>query len=246
MKKIIEGSISCKAVLEEKKRKCDILFVDKKKRNRDFAYIISLAKKQNVEVQYCTRDQIEQIVQGKTHGGIALQAESLQIKYLNEKINGFLCYINGIEDPYNLGSLIRSLYASGCSSLILPYRDWSTSENIILRASAGAYERLPIYFVRSDEELVMYLKDNQIPLYSAYRKDACAYYDITYPDDFCIAIGGALRGLSATIIKASLQNIVIEYGRDFRNALDTPSATAVLAFEVMQQKKKRGGYNDSV
>ena len=46
MLKIIEGNISCKAVLEEQKRKCEILYVDKKKRTKDIAYIISLAKRQ--------------------------------------------------------------------------------------------------------------------------------------------------------------------------------------------------------
>ena len=45
MLKIIEGNISCKAVLEEQKRRCEILYVDKKKRTKDFAYIISLDEK---------------------------------------------------------------------------------------------------------------------------------------------------------------------------------------------------------
>ena len=49
MLKIIEGNISCKAVLEEQKRRCEILYVDKKKRTKDFAYIISLAKRQGVK-----------------------------------------------------------------------------------------------------------------------------------------------------------------------------------------------------
>ena len=237
MLKIIEGNISCKAVLEERKRKCEILYVDKKKRTKDFAYIISLARRQDVEVQICTREEIDKIATGKTHGGMILKVQERPNSFLQDKIEGFLCYVNGVEDPYNLGSLVRSLYASGCNALILPYRDWSMSENIILRASAGAYERLPIYFIRSDDELVEYVRQYEIPLYCAYRNQAMAHYEINYPDTCCVAIGGALRGLSARIIQASNQNIVIEYGRDFKNALDTPSATAVIAFEIMRQKK---------
>ena len=237
MLKIIEGNISCKAVLEEQKRRCEILYVDKKKRTKDFAYIISLAKRQGVKVQTCTREVIDEIATGKTHGGMILKADKREDSFLQEKIEGFLCYVNGVEDPYNLGSLIRSLYASGCNALILPYRDWSMSENIILRASAGAYERLPIYFIHSDEELVEYVHKYEIPLYCAYRNQAKAHYEIKYPNTCCVAIGGALRGLSAKIVQSSNQNIVIEYGRDFKNALDTPSATAVIAFEIMRQKK---------
>jgi 23S rRNA (guanosine2251-2'-O)-methyltransferase len=55
---------------------------------------------------------------------------------------------------------------------------------------------------------------------------------------FCLAIGGALRGLNANITSYSRQNIMIEYGRDFRNALDTPAACAVFGFEILRQHKK--------
>lgn len=240
MKKIFEGSISCKAILEAKDRKCETLYVDKKKRSKDFGYIIALAKQQNVEVKLCTRDEIDQIATGKTHGGIILKAVSKQEKFLDKPVTGFICYIDGVEDPYNLGSVIRTLYASGCNALILPYRDWTMSETIILKASAGAYEKLPVYYVRNDQELIDYLKDLNMPLYCAYRNKAKAIYDVQYPENFCVAIGGALRGLSSKIINASTQNIVIEYGREFRNALDTASAAAVISFEITRQKKMGG------
>lgn len=239
MKKIFEGSISCKAILEAKKREYIALYVDKKKRSKDFGYIIALAKKQGVKVELCTREEIDTLASGKTHGGILLEAKDREFETLN-KLSGFVCYIDGLEDPYNLGSVARTLYAAGCDGLILPYRDWSMSENIILRASAGAYEKLPIYFSKSDDELIDCLSKSNMPLYTAYRNNAKSICDVSYPKDFCVAIGGALRGLSSKIIGASSQNIVIEYGREFRNALDTASAAAVIAFEVTRQKIKKG------
>ena len=175
---------------------------------------------------------------GKTHGGILLIAEEKQIPQLIEThVHGFLCYIDGVEDPYNLGSISRTLYASGCDAMILPKRDWSFAEQTILKASAGAYEKLPIYFVDSDEELVDYCKKNNLPILCAHRKDAVGLYDYTFESDFCLCLGGALRGLSSTITAASKQNIVVEYGRDFRNALDSASAAAVFSFEILRQKK---------
>ena len=86
MLKIIEGNISCKAVLEEQKRRCEILYVDKKKRTKDFAYIISLAKRQGVKVQTCTREVIDEIATGKTHGGMILKADKREDSFLQEKI----------------------------------------------------------------------------------------------------------------------------------------------------------------
>ena len=121
--------------------------------------------------------------------------------------------------------------------MILPKRDWSFAEQTILKASAGAYEKLPIYFVDADEELVNYCKKNNLPILCAHRKDAVGLYDYTFESDFCLCLGGALRGLSSTITSASKQNIVVEYGRDFRNALDSASAAAVFSFEILRQKK---------
>lgn len=235
MKKIFEGSISCKAILEGKKRTCYCLYVDKKKRSKDFSYIIAIAKKNHVPVQLCTREQINELALGKTHGGILLEADTQEINSLHEKINGFLFYADGIEDPYNLGSVIRTLYAMGCNALILPKRDWSISETTILKASAGAYEKLAIYTIDSDTQLIDYLKQHSIPLYCAYRNNAIPLQETNFPNTFCIALGGALRGLSSKLIQASTQNIVIEYPQDFRNALDSPSAAAILAYEVARQ-----------
>lgn len=240
MKKIFEGSISCKAILEAKKRKCYTLYVDKKKRSKDFAYIIALAKQMNVKVKLCQRDEIDALATKKTHGGILLEADIKEMNTLQKKITGCMFYIDGVEDPYNLGSIIRTLYASGTSALILPYRDWSMSDDIILKASAGAYDKLDIYYVASDEELLSYVRNYSIPLYCAYRNHAKSLYDIDFPQSVCIALGGALRGLSSKIVNASEQNIVIEYGREFRNALDSASAAAVVAFEVHRQKIKKG------
>lgn len=238
MEKIFEGAISCKALLEAGSRDCKKLYIDKKKNTKDTRYLAKLAKSKGCEVIFSSRDEINELATGKTHGGILLLAEEKHIPQLVQaNVHGFLCYIDGVEDPYNLGSISRTLYASGCDAMILPKRDWSFAEQTILKASAGAYEKLPIYFVDSDEELVDYCKKNKLPILCAHRKDAVGLYDYHFESDFCLCLGGALRGLSSTITSASKQNIVVEYGRDFRNALDSASAAAVFSFEILRQKK---------
>lgn len=233
------GTISCKSILESKKRKCTCLYIDKNKRNKDFRYIIRLAKQQNIPVEFLVRESLNEISQSNKHGGMLLEAEDRNIPSLNSQEKGFICYINGVEDPYNLGSVCRSLYAAGCQCLVLPRRDWQSAESTLLKASAGAYEKMNIVMIDSDQELVDYAKTYDIPLLCAHRKSAKSLYSYSFPQTFCLCIGGALRGLSATITNASSQNLMIDYGADFRNALDTPSATAVMAFEVVRQRKEK-------
>ena len=234
---VFEGAISCKAIIESNHRQCDCLYVDRKKRSKDFSYIISLAKKKGIKVTICDREFIDDISQSTKHGGMILTAGVYNKKNLTDKIDGFLCYVDGIEDPYNLGSICRTLYASGCSALILPDRDWSMSESVIMKASAGAYERMDIYWIHTEDELISYLKKYNIPLYCASRKNAKGLYEIHFEKNFCMAIGGSFRGLSSMIESNSKQNVVIEYGREFRNALDAASAVSVISFEILRQRK---------
>lgn len=237
MENIYEGTISCKAILEANQRECKCLYIDKKKRNKEFRYIINLAKSIQCPVHFMDRAEMEKLTTNKRFGGILLEAKQKEKKKLKEA-KGTLFYVDGVEDPYNLGSLCRSLYAAGIDGLILPERDWSESEVTILKASAGAYEKLPIYWIRDEADLITFLRENQIPLYCAYRSEAKSLYEIQFPKDVCVAIGGALRGLSAKVLNHSNQNILIPYGRDFRNALDTPSASAITAFEILRQKSE--------
>lgn len=240
MEKIFEGAISCKALLEAGQRKCKVLFIDEKKRTPDTRYMVAIAKKQKCGVVFASREKINAMASGKTHGGILLVCEEKQIQDLtDQRLNGFICYVDGVEDPYNIGSICRTLYASGCKALILPKRDWSFAEQTILKASAGAYEKLPIYYVNSDQELVDYCKKQHLDLICAHRKDAKGLYSYAFPRNFCLALGGALRGLSSTITNASDQNVVIEYGNDFKNALDSASAAAVFSFEILRQRKTK-------
>ncbi len=237
MEQLFQGSISVKSILESSHRNIIRLYVDTNKRTKDFSYIIHLAKKKKIPISFLTREQLDTLAQNTSHGGILLEASHRTLPLLNKKVKGLIMYINGVEDPYNLGSICRSLYAAGCQLLILPKRDWSYSEATILKASAGAYEKLHIVMIDKDQDLVDYVKKNHIPLYSAYRKDARSIYDTNFDTTCCIAIGGAMRGLSSTILKATDYNVFIEYGTDFRNALDSPSAASIFAFEYLRQKR---------
>ena len=74
MKNIYEGTISCKAILEAKNRECICLYIDKKKRNKEFRYIISLAKSIHCPVRFMDRAEMEKLTTNKRFGGILLEA----------------------------------------------------------------------------------------------------------------------------------------------------------------------------
>ena len=92
MKKYYEGTISCKAILENPQRTCTCLYIDKKKRNREFRYIINLAKKQGCPVRFLERKEMDALTDNQRYGGILLEAQSLDKRKLAHA-HGFLAYV---------------------------------------------------------------------------------------------------------------------------------------------------------
>ena len=156
MELLFEGKISVKAILENQKRDIFQVIMEQGKRNKDFGYVYYLAKQRNITVSYQTKEEIQTMASSSTHGGLLVKAGVQHHPGLpDHSLSGFLCHIDGIEDPYNLGSICRSLYAAGCNGLILMERDWSKVEPLILKASAGAFEHLSIYWIQKEEDLTI-------------------------------------------------------------------------------------------
>ena len=239
---ILEGNISVKAAILAGKRKVTRLFVDIKKRDKDTSYIIRKAKEQHIPVEAHTREEIDELAQGTTHGGLIAFCKERDYQTLEECIHQdhtFLCLLEGIEDPFNFGQTLRCLYAAGCQGVIIPPRNWTTATGVVARSSAGASEYLNLIVAEDMNILLQQMKQHDITLISAQRQDAVCLYDYTFPEHICIAIGGEMRGLSKIVEQHSDQNLYIPYAQDFKNAMSANSSAAIFAFEYVRQKRSR-------
>ena len=186
------------------------------------------------------REEINAMATGRTHGGLVAEAGPRVYQELSECMHGktpFLVLLEGVEDPFNLGYIIRTLYSAGCDGLILPRHDWASAESTIAKSSAGAFEYLNIVMSDDLPQLVKDIKKQGIKTYAAMRKDAITYLEADYHIPCLLAIGGEMRGLSSAVRNEIEQNIYIPYANDFRNALNAASAAAVLSFEVYRQRR---------
>ncbi len=240
METYVSGTISVKAVLEEKKREIMELWVNPKKRSRDIAYLIAIAKQNEIPVVF--KDGKEMNETASSNGGVILLCKSRTLPQLSasDALHGLCVYISGVEDPYNLGSIARTLYAAGASKMIIQKRDWSFALPTLMRSSAGAWERLEICTIENDEVLIQTAKNANREIVCAARDDdARPLFGETLEEDSLIAIGGAMRGLSSAVLEAGKTHLYIPYGREFRNALDSVSAASVFAFAWTKDHENR-------
>ncbi|MEJ8737210.1 RNA methyltransferase [Erysipelotrichaceae bacterium HCN-30851] len=238
---IVEGNISVKAVLLAKKRNISKIIVDQKKQDKDTRFILRKAKEANIRIETASRDAIDKMAEGKTHGGMIAICGEREFQHLTDikhKDDVFLALIEGVEDPFNFGYILRTLYAAGCDGVIIPPRNWTSAAGVVTKASAGASEYLNLIVADDMQNLLEEMKAFNIALICGQRNDAISLYDYTFPKKVCIAIGGEMRGLSKLVQSYSNQNLYIPYRQDFRNAMTAASSTAIFAFEFVRQKTK--------
>ena len=236
---IIEGRISVKAAILGGKREVTAVYADRKKKDRDTAFILAKAAEAGIRADRLSREEIDARAQGNTHGGIIAECSGRSFQDLKDCIKGedtFAVLAEGVQDPFNFGYIVRSLYSAGCTGLVMPQRDWSTAESTILKSSAGAFEYMNIVMCPDPAEAVRFFRKNGCRCLAAMREDAVSLYEADLTGPLLLALGGEMRGLSAGVLKETEQNIYIPYANDFRNALNASSAAAVIGFEAFRQR----------
>ena len=153
---VFEGMTSIRALIEamdrgvsDRRIESILLDVDKKQKNlKTIGYLKAVSEKYGFDIEELSHDDIEKIALGQSHGGILCRASERHIPHFCESDiveNGFYCMMEGIEDPYNFGYSLRSLYATGCQGILLPMRNWMSAAGVVCRSSAGASELFPMW-----------------------------------------------------------------------------------------------------
>ncbi len=242
---IVEGAIAVKAAMSSKYRKVIKIYIDVDKHTNDVSYIIQEAYHNRLPVERCSRDMIERMARGRTHGGIVANVSDRRFQSITTmlmKEEPFLALIEGVEDSFNLGYILRSLYAFGCDGVILPQREWDFEDGTMVKSSAGASEFIPIHLTEDLKTTIQTLKDNKIRIVSAYRGENSVnlYHTDLSKGGLMVCVGGPMRGLSREVLDSSDAFVYIPYANDFRNALNAASAASVLASEVYRQRERKG------
>ncbi len=242
---IFEGMTSISAILNSPesndRRIVKVLYDASKERSKvkELGYLRFKSKELGFEIESVDADVIDGMTIGNSHGGIVAICTERTIPLLNESINdikrdGFYVMIEGIEDPYNFGYALRSLYAAGVDGVILSMRNWMSAAGVVARASAGASEMLPV-FVDSDSSVVDVFKSKDYKIICAGIRNSVSIYQADMKKPIFLIIGGEKRGISAALLEKADEIVRIDYASGFKGSLSAASSAAIIGFEVMHQ-----------
>ena len=247
---LFEGMISIRALLSaytddtNNRRIIEILYDREKKSRtpREFAYLQHRADEMGFKIREISKDEIDSLAVGQSHGGVLARCTDRTLPLLKDSFiqeNGFYVMLEGIEDPYNFGYALRSLYAAGVNGIILPPRNWMSAAGIVCRSSAGASEQIPLMQAESSEEAAELFKAIGYRLICADLPNSVSVYDTNLTLPVFLVVGGEKRGISRTVLEKADAIVRIDYGRDFPAALSAASAATVLGFEIFRQNNKK-------
>lgn len=233
---IIEGAISVKAAINNHKRDIKLVYINKDKKTKDFNYIRKICKTNNIDLKECENEELLSIAIGKSFGGICAEVSNRKYDEFDETD---IFYLDGIEDPFNLGYAMRTLYAFGIKNVLLSQRDYSLMEAQLLKSSAGAYDMLNIKVAEDTLNEIKKIKENGYYLYGLYRGDNSKdVFDTKFNNKALFMLGGEKRGISSELLELCNEYLYISYGSDFRNSLNACGALDVVATLLYSQRKK--------
>lgn len=236
----IGGMMAVEAVLRGGRRDVRAVYVDRARYDHAAARVEQLATAKGVPWERAPGESIERYAAGQPHGGVVALVGPRRLSQLDDLLRpaqavNFL--LDGVEDPFNFGQAVRSLYAAGIDGLVVRPRNWLSAAATVIRASAGATEFMPTAAADTDQAVAA-ARARHIPILIA-AEDGQPMHEVALSGPLLLLIGGEKRGVSRSLRQAVDGRLRIPYGRAVPYALGSAAAAAVLAFEVLRQRSSR-------
>lgn len=166
--------------------------------------IIDLCRAQAIPVRFEDRGVMDRIVPGTTHQGVIAQGAAGRYSELESVASGarMLVILDGVEDPHNLGAIVRTAHAAGVDAVIVPGRRAAGLTEAVSKAAAGALEFLPVARVTNIRRALESLKERGYWIYGVDERGAETYDRVEFTEPAAVVLGGEGKGLHQHIKQA--------------------------------------------
>ncbi|MGI9071712.1 MAG: 23S rRNA (guanosine(2251)-2'-O)-methyltransferase RlmB [Bryobacteraceae bacterium] len=165
--------------------------------------IIELCRTNSVPVRFETRELLDRASKGVSHQGVIAFGAAHSYIELKDAIEGarLIVVLDGVEDPHNLGAIIRTAHAAGATAVVVPERRAAPLTETVSRAAAGALEYLPVVRITNVSQTLEQLKKTGFWIYGVDERGAEMYDQVEYASPTAIVLGGEGKGLHQGVQK---------------------------------------------
>lgn len=158
--------------------------------------IIDLARKASIPVRFEPRSALDRLAGTAAHQGVVALGASTRYTDIDAVAGGELVVVlDGVEDPHNLGAIIRTAHAAGAAGVVIPERRAAGVTDVVAKAAAGALEHLPVARVTNVNRALESLKERGFWIYGLDERGTEAYDRVEYSAPTALVLGGEGAGL---------------------------------------------------
>ena len=244
---ILFGVLPVLEALRAENRRIEKIFVADGAKEKRLFDILDLAQKKGVQFQKIPRENFSRYVEnGANHQGIIafvasanyVDAEKL-LEEIYAKENALLVVLDGVEDPRNLGAILRGVECAGADGVFIPERRAVGLTETVAKSSAGATEYVKVAKVANINRLIDRLKEHNIWVIGAGGEAETDYTDWDWTRSSALVLGGEGKGLHRLVAEKCDALVKIPMlGRI--ESLNVSVAAGVILFEAVRQRRKNG------
>lgn len=234
------------AVLEllESDRDVNKIYISDGEKHGSINKIIALAKDKKVIINEISKSKLNQMAQTENNQGVIAivppfnycDVEDILGLAKSKNENPFILILDGIEDPHNLGSIIRTAETAGVHGIIIPKRRAAMVNSTVAKVSAGAVEYMKVARVNNINEAIEYLKKNDVWICGTDMSAEKYYYDEDFTCGIGIIIGSEGFGMSR-LVKENCDFLVKIPMKGKITSLNASVSAGIIMYEVVKQRK---------
>ena len=239
----VEGRNSVIELLESE-RDINKIFVQAGEKHGSINKIIAMAKERKILIAEVSKEKMKQIAQTENYQGVIaivppfdyVDVEDILLEAKSRQEEPFVVLLDGIEDPHNLGSIIRTAETAGAHGIIIPKRRAASVNSTVNKVSAGAVEHMKIARVNNMVDTIKYLKEQGLWICGTDMDTKTYYYDQDLTGPIGIVIGSEGFGMSR-LVKENCDFLVKIPMKGKITSLNASVSAGIVIYEVVKQRK---------
>src|SRR5450631_943395 len=230
--------------LKAKGRAFQWVGVAKERHDRRLQRVVDECRKQGVAVKFFSRPELDDMAGNNAHQGVVAVTSAKQYIGLEDVVGGkrgqysLVVVLDGVEDPHNLGAVIRTADAAGADGVVIPERRAASVTAIVTKVSAGASEYLPVARVTNVSRTLEELKAKNLWIVGLDERGSQSYELLDYKMDCAIVLGAEGKGIHELVRRKCDYLVSIPMlGKVL--SLNVSVAAGVVLYEVVRQRRQK-------
>lgn len=232
--------------LLKSKREVEKIYLQKGDLKGSINKIMGMARSKKIIVQEVDRHKLDQMASGGVHQGVIALVTDFKYSTVDDILDlaeereesPFIIILDGIEDPHNLGAIIRTAECAGVHGVIIPERRSAQVNQTVAKSSAGAVEHMKLAKVVNISDTIDYLKDRGLWIYGADANGE-DYFNTKLDGSLALVIGSEGKGMSR-LVKEKCDFILSIPMSGNITSLNASNASSILIYEVVRQNYGKG------